>query len=82
VDAYEVKNQELIAENADLRALLRSMQVGSWLVTYYLKFLLADVYECHLCVSFAHVSLILLGVILDFLATFVLITSGQCILLS
>ncbi|AES92301.2 afadin/alpha-actinin-binding protein [Medicago truncatula] len=27
VDAYEVKNQELIAENADLRALLRSMQV-------------------------------------------------------
>uniref|UniRef100_A0A5B7APX4 Putative afadin-and alpha-actinin-binding protein isoform X2 n=1 Tax=Davidia involucrata TaxID=16924 RepID=A0A5B7APX4_DAVIN len=27
VDAYEVKNQELVAENADLRALLRSMQV-------------------------------------------------------
>ncbi|KAL9439746.1 hypothetical protein AB3S75_018592 [Citrus x aurantiifolia] len=27
VDAYEVKNQELMAENADLRALLRSMQV-------------------------------------------------------
>ncbi|XP_021277546.1 afadin- and alpha-actinin-binding protein isoform X1 [Herrania umbratica] len=27
VDAYEAKNQELIAENADLRALLRSMQV-------------------------------------------------------
>ncbi|KAF7806631.1 afadin- and alpha-actinin-binding protein [Senna tora] len=26
VDAYEAKNQELIAENADLRALLRSMQ--------------------------------------------------------
>ncbi|KAH9653917.1 Afadin/alpha-actinin-binding protein [Citrus sinensis] len=26
VDAYEVKNQELMAENADLRALLRSMQ--------------------------------------------------------
>ncbi|XP_073014768.1 uncharacterized protein [Primulina eburnea] len=26
VDAYEVKNQELAAENADLRALLRSMQ--------------------------------------------------------
>lgn len=26
VDAYEVKNQELIAENAQLRALLRSMQ--------------------------------------------------------
>ncbi|KAG4970108.1 hypothetical protein JHK85_036529 [Glycine max] len=27
VDAYESKNQELMAENADLRALLRSMQV-------------------------------------------------------
>ncbi|CAA0809724.1 Afadin/alpha-actinin-binding protein [Striga hermonthica] len=27
VDAYEAKNQELVAENADLRALLRSMQV-------------------------------------------------------
>ncbi|KZV14515.1 Afadin- and alpha-actinin-binding protein [Dorcoceras hygrometricum] len=27
VDAYEAKNQELAAENADLRALLRSMQV-------------------------------------------------------
>uniref|UniRef100_A0A2P2LG32 Uncharacterized protein MANES_14G154300 n=1 Tax=Rhizophora mucronata TaxID=61149 RepID=A0A2P2LG32_RHIMU len=26
VDAYEAKNQELMAENADLRALLRSMQ--------------------------------------------------------
>ncbi|KAL8115272.1 hypothetical protein AgCh_021930 [Apium graveolens] len=26
VDAYESKNQELVAENADLRALLRSMQ--------------------------------------------------------
>lgn len=28
VDAYEAKNQGLVAENADLRALLRSMQVG------------------------------------------------------
>lgn len=28
VDAYEAKNQELVSENADLRALLRSMQVG------------------------------------------------------
>ncbi|THG07563.1 hypothetical protein TEA_014673 [Camellia sinensis var. sinensis] len=28
VDAYEAKNQELVAENADLRALLRSMQVA------------------------------------------------------
>uniref|UniRef100_A0A2N9EEC9 Afadin-and alpha-actinin-binding protein n=1 Tax=Fagus sylvatica TaxID=28930 RepID=A0A2N9EEC9_FAGSY len=27
VDAYEAKNQELVAENTDLRALLRSMQV-------------------------------------------------------
>ncbi|KAL3819555.1 hypothetical protein ACJIZ3_005460 [Penstemon smallii] len=27
VDAYEAKNHELVAENADLRALLRSMQV-------------------------------------------------------
>lgn len=27
VDTYEAKNQELIAENADLKALLRSMQV-------------------------------------------------------
>ncbi|KAF5954810.1 hypothetical protein HYC85_007666 [Camellia sinensis] len=27
VDAYEAKNQELVAENADLRALLRSMQL-------------------------------------------------------
>jgi hypothetical protein len=27
VDAYESKNQELMTENADLRALLRSMQV-------------------------------------------------------
>ncbi|GFY80692.1 afadin/alpha-actinin-binding protein [Actinidia rufa] len=27
VDAYEAKNQELVSENADLRALLRSMQV-------------------------------------------------------
>lgn len=27
VDTYEAKNQELVAENADLRALLRSMQV-------------------------------------------------------
>ncbi|XAR51170.1 hypothetical protein NMG60_11005725 [Bertholletia excelsa] len=27
MDAYEAKNQELVAENADLRALLRSMQV-------------------------------------------------------
>lgn len=27
VDAYEAKNQGLVAENADLRALLRSMQV-------------------------------------------------------
>ena len=27
VDAYESKKQELVAENADLRALLRSMQV-------------------------------------------------------
>ncbi|KAG8485728.1 hypothetical protein CXB51_019093 [Gossypium anomalum] len=29
VDAYEAKNQELKAENADLRALLRSMQFGA-----------------------------------------------------
>ncbi|EYU20906.1 hypothetical protein MIMGU_mgv1a008477mg [Erythranthe guttata] len=28
VDAYEAKNQELVAENADLRALLRSMQMS------------------------------------------------------
>lgn len=28
VDAYEAKKQELVAENADLRALLRSMQVA------------------------------------------------------
>jgi len=27
VDAYEVKKQELMQENSDLRALLRSMQV-------------------------------------------------------
>ena len=27
MDAYEAKNQELMAENTDLRALLRSMQV-------------------------------------------------------
>lgn len=27
VDAYEAKNQELMAENTDLRALLRSTQV-------------------------------------------------------
>lgn len=27
VDAYEAKKQELVAENSDLRALLRSMQV-------------------------------------------------------
>lgn len=27
MDAYEAKNQELMTENADLRALLRSMQV-------------------------------------------------------
>lgn len=27
MDTYEAKNQELIAENADLKALLRSMQV-------------------------------------------------------
>lgn len=27
VDAYEAKNQDLMAENADLKALLRSMQV-------------------------------------------------------
>lgn len=27
VDAYESKKQELVAENSDLRALLRSMQV-------------------------------------------------------
>lgn len=32
VDAYEAKNQELMAENTDLRALLRSMQVY---VPYY-----------------------------------------------
>ncbi|KAG4957428.1 hypothetical protein JHK85_043808 [Glycine max] len=29
VDAYESKNQELVAENDDLRALLRSMQSTS-----------------------------------------------------
>lgn len=34
MDAYEVKNQELAAENADLRALLRSMQVNDSLVSY------------------------------------------------
>jgi synovial sarcoma, X breakpoint 2 interacting protein len=27
VDAYEVKKQELVQENANLKALLRSMQV-------------------------------------------------------
>lgn len=27
MDAYEAKNQDLMAENADLKALLRSMQV-------------------------------------------------------
>lgn len=30
VDAYEAKNQELMAENTNLRALLRSMQVSSF----------------------------------------------------
>lgn len=29
MDAYEAKNQELVTENADLRTLLRSMQVSS-----------------------------------------------------
>jgi hypothetical protein len=29
VDAYEAQKQELVAENAELRALLRSMQVCS-----------------------------------------------------
>ena len=33
VDAYEVKNQELMSENADLKALLRSMQVCSHFIT-------------------------------------------------
>lgn len=33
VDAYEAKNQELMAENTNLRALLRSMQVSSKLHT-------------------------------------------------
>lgn len=28
VDAYEAKKQELMAENTDLRSLLRSMQVS------------------------------------------------------
>ncbi|KAK4392608.1 Afadin- and alpha-actinin-binding protein B [Sesamum angolense] len=35
VDAYEAKNQELVAENADLRALLRSMQLKQILVMGY-----------------------------------------------
>lgn len=33
VDAYEVKNQELMSENADLKALLRSMQVCNRSIT-------------------------------------------------
>lgn len=33
VDAYEVKNQELMSENADLKALLRSMQVSNHFIT-------------------------------------------------
>lgn len=36
VDAYEVKKQELMAENADLRALLRSMQV-TVMISYLLS---------------------------------------------
>lgn len=37
MDTYEAKNQELVAENADLRALLRSMQVP--LISYEFVFL-------------------------------------------
>ena len=33
VDTYEVKNQELMSENADLKALLRSMQVCNHFIT-------------------------------------------------
>ena len=40
VDAYEVKKQELMQENADLRALLRSMQVKEmWCFKFYSLFL-------------------------------------------
>lgn len=47
VDTYEAKNQELMAENADLRALLRSMQVGSWSLFAEIS-TCGQVYECNM----------------------------------
>ena len=50
VDAYEAKNQELVAENADLRALLRSMQVCVTSLANLLFYLLNLLVHCSLCV--------------------------------
>ena len=45
MDAYEAKNQELAAENADLRALLRSMQVHSIVLAAIQRFDLASCFQ-------------------------------------
>lgn len=44
MDAYEAKKQELVAENSDLRALLRSMQVLHYLV--WLSFSALEIVVC------------------------------------
>lgn len=49
VDAYEAKNQELMAENADLKALLRSMQVY---VIQPTAFVILTIFCCSVSVCF------------------------------
>lgn len=72
-----MKNQELIAENADLRALLRSMQVCP-----HTELLFAEIPTCRqvvnaTCFSFAGVSLILPGLILNLPSTFAVIIQSM-----
>ncbi|GFS36108.1 afadin/alpha-actinin-binding protein [Actinidia rufa] len=43
VDAYEAKNQELVSENADLRALLRSMQPSDFVLRTWLNWHLSSI---------------------------------------
>lgn len=83
MDAYEVKNQELIAENADLRALLRSMQVGSWFVIVLIcwNFCLQTYMNATCVFPLLVFHWFSLDVILDLPATFALLTFSQYVLL-
>ena len=67
VDAYEAKNQELMAENTDLRALLRSMQVCINYSTVFVYLCSECIFICLvlLCSTIEYWHLIIVGFIMQ-----------------